>query len=1025
MASASEYSMLFKLSAQLGKEFKSTFSTADNTMTATQQKINQLNRQQADISSYQKQQQAVENTARKLSDLQQEYDNIQREIQETEGYSSALENKLIEKQRAIDKTSASLYNQTDKLREMEKELKDAGVDTDNLSGESKMLADEMDKLAESQKKATDQSKEFGAEGTSAIEAIGSALIAAGIEKKLSDIFNSMVQCSDEAGVYADNILTLSAQYGISTYDLQAFQYAAELADVSVETLTSSMTKNIRSMQSARDGSEKYAEAYDTLGVAVTDSNGKLRDSNAVYWEVIDALGSITNETERDAIAMQLLGRNAMELNTLIKTGSSTMSEYASEAQKTGYILSDDLLKQLGALDDAEQRLKNTQTALKNEIGAQLSPALLQWKKYQAEILSGALDFIKANPGVVRGISAVLVVLLTLTKAYLAYKAIKVAMIAYRKIHNALQSESITLTESEAVAKTGEAAATEGATFAQMALNAAMYACPILAIVGGIGMLIGMMTSFSDSVDSSTSSLEEYNSLLSDVSSFDLDISLSDEELDSARVDGLIESLEQLTQTDWNATKNAGKVQAIVDMLNDNIEGLGLSFDPITGKLNKTITYIKEINKQTTQSNSYNRYAELVAKEAQLVAEKERIDSEYEDLKEKFDALPDINNFSAEDQAVWDAYFEMQKKRIDKQSELLDVRNEISQFDIDNSDWEAMAPTENLLERLEDLKEAYEEAYKSAYDSITKQYQLWDEAAIVSAKSASVVNSNLETQIAYWSDYNKDIDVLLGKADDIEGLSDMIATFADGSPESVNMIAGLAEATDDEIAEMVKKWKTLKEQQEETAKNLGDLKTNFQNELDDYQKMINDSVEKMALVDEAKDAAKQTVDSYIKSLKENESGIFDWVSYIKQTIFSGFEDTHAWIRSGGGGIYTAPSGYTTMIPAHAAGTDNASPGLALVGEKGPELVMFNGGESVFNADETQSYLRALTGNASRLEAIAGFGDRQIVITVSPSFTIEGDDSSLESRIRHFSDELKSEIFDALDEAGIDAKRGVYA
>ena len=41
--------------------------------------------------------------------MQQQYDNIQKEIQETEGYSSALENKLISKQAQIDKTTTSLH----------------------------------------------------------------------------------------------------------------------------------------------------------------------------------------------------------------------------------------------------------------------------------------------------------------------------------------------------------------------------------------------------------------------------------------------------------------------------------------------------------------------------------------------------------------------------------------------------------------------------------------------------------------------------------------------------------------------------------------------------------------------------------------------------------------------------------------------------------------------------------------------------------------------------------------------------
>ena len=90
-------------------------------------------------------------------------------------------------------------------------------------------------------------------------------------------------------------------------------YAAELVDVSTETLTKSMAKQIKSMKAVQDGTKLSVEAYDKLGVSVMNADGSLRDSDTVYWEVIDALGKIENETERDALAMQILGKSAQEL----------------------------------------------------------------------------------------------------------------------------------------------------------------------------------------------------------------------------------------------------------------------------------------------------------------------------------------------------------------------------------------------------------------------------------------------------------------------------------------------------------------------------------------------------------------------------------------------------------------------------------------------------------------------------------------------------------------------------------------
>ena len=82
---------------------------------------------------------------------------------------------------------------------------------------------------------------------------------------------------------------MSTVTGMSTDSLQAYSYAADLVDVSLDTMTGSMAKNIKSMSNAAKGSATYADTYAKLGVAVTGANGELRNSEDVYWETIDAL----------------------------------------------------------------------------------------------------------------------------------------------------------------------------------------------------------------------------------------------------------------------------------------------------------------------------------------------------------------------------------------------------------------------------------------------------------------------------------------------------------------------------------------------------------------------------------------------------------------------------------------------------------------------------------------------------------------------------------------------------------------
>jgi len=188
---------------------------------------------------------------------------------------------------------------------------------------------------------------------------------------------ALVSFTSSGAAYADEVLTMSTNTHIATDELQAYMYAAELVDVSTETLTSSMARNIRSMNSAAEGTGEVAEAYEALGISVTDADGNLRDSQEVYWQAIDALGEIDDATQRDALSMTLFGRGAQELNSLIAVGSEGMAEYAAQAGEAGAILSEDTLGAFGEFDDVLQQVDSGVSAAKNALGTVLLPVLTQ------------------------------------------------------------------------------------------------------------------------------------------------------------------------------------------------------------------------------------------------------------------------------------------------------------------------------------------------------------------------------------------------------------------------------------------------------------------------------------------------------------------------------------------------------------------------------------------------------------------------------------------------------------------------
>ena len=301
---------------------------------------------------------AQEQAAAKLEtggkEAQEQYEALRREIISTENYLGRLEGQA---------------------GDTEKALNDAGNNG----------ADSIDEAGDAAKDAETKVSGFGsaakAAGVVAAAAFAAATAAAVAAAK------ALVNMTVGGAEYADNVLTMSAQTGIATDKLQEYMYAAELVDVSTETLTKSMAKNIKSMKSAADGSASYAEAYEQLGVSVVDANGSLRDSETVYWEAVEALGKIENETERDAIAMQLFGKSAQDLNPLIEAGAERMQELGEEAQNAGYVLSNDMLTAYGALDDNLQYLKVNAEGAKNALGTVLLPVLTELSGTGVDLLA--------------------------------------------------------------------------------------------------------------------------------------------------------------------------------------------------------------------------------------------------------------------------------------------------------------------------------------------------------------------------------------------------------------------------------------------------------------------------------------------------------------------------------------------------------------------------------------------------------------------------------------------------------------
>lgn len=189
---------------------------------------------------------------------------------------------------------------------------------------------------------------------------------------------------------ADDLNTLVKQSGFTTAELQKMKYAQDLIDTSMEDITSSAQKLKKNMGSTSDS---VTSAFQRLGVSVTDTNGQMRSSTDVYWEVISALGQVANETERDQLAMTLLGKGADSLAGIIDDGGAAFRALGKEAEKAGLILSQDTLDSLNAVNDKIDSTKAKAQATIATSGAKAMEALMPVLEKIIEVAGKVLEAI--------------------------------------------------------------------------------------------------------------------------------------------------------------------------------------------------------------------------------------------------------------------------------------------------------------------------------------------------------------------------------------------------------------------------------------------------------------------------------------------------------------------------------------------------------------------------------------------------------------------------------------------------------
>lgn len=298
---------------------------------------------------------------------------------------------LKQAQESIDMSTEDGQRQYDALtREItfcENELKNAETAANSFNVTAEKIATTADKVGQKL-------------GTWADKTRGLSMAATGA---LAGLAGMAVKAAQDA----DELNTLSKQTGLTTDEIQKMQYASDLIDVDTDTIISGMKK-------LKKGLDKNKDTFKKMGVEVKTWNGEYRDTSDIFYDVIQVLSEIPNETERDIVAMEIFGKSADELAGIIDDGGKAFRELSKEAENLGVIIPEEQIQKANEFNDSINRLKAQGSATLMELGAEVSEMILPYLPQIQEFIQNILAKIREiDPetlkiiGAVTGIMAVL------------------------------------------------------------------------------------------------------------------------------------------------------------------------------------------------------------------------------------------------------------------------------------------------------------------------------------------------------------------------------------------------------------------------------------------------------------------------------------------------------------------------------------------------------------------------------------------------------------------------------------------
>lgn len=334
-----------------------------------------------------------------------------------------------------------------------------------------------------------------------------------------------------------------------------------------------------------------------------------------------------------------------------------------------------------------------------------------------------------------------------------------------------------------------------------------------------------------------------------------------------------------------------------------------------------------------------------------------------------------------------------------------------------------------------LAEAYAKIYQEVEKAYDKQFAMFE---LVEEKQAELdeLGKALDSQADYWNEYAANLDALKEAANgaDID-LSGMWAYLTSGSTDAAAAVAAMTdsirEGDTSELEALVGKYDAMIEARTKATEYATEGFDEIQKKWAEVRKQIEDNVEGSEAYDAAYAAMGETFRGFLDGVDIGSSRVDTALAAAARRWKGTLTGTSTESRSR---LMVS----STLYPdgQYASGTDSARRGIALVGERGPELVYMNGGEKVIPADRTREMLYRAVAERERAErnsvielpriAASESGGRggPLEVTVKIEVSDNATPDTVHALFQH-RDVIEGIVKRTIRDQGIDARRRAFA